>query len=155
MRWTYILAAVLSLGLASAAMAAGSTSSSTKPAKTGNFEKGVAAVEGKDYHRAIFLLYKAVEQDADNADAQNWLGYSNRKIGDFENAFKFYKMALATNPEHKGAHEYIGEAYLEAGNPTMAEQHLSALNKLCPNDCEEYNDLKAAIEAYKSDKVSG
>ncbi len=80
MRWTYIMAAVLSLGLASAAMAAGSTSSSTKPAETGNFELGVAAVEAENYERAIVLLQKVVAVNPKNADAWNFIGFSHRKL---------------------------------------------------------------------------
>ncbi len=155
MRWTYILAAVLSLGLASAAMAAGSTSSSTKPAKTSNFEQGVAAVEAENYERAIVLLQKVVAVEPNNADAWNFIGFSHRKLKNFDRALPAYDKALAIDPKHRGANEYLGELYLRIGDLAKAEERLEKLDDICFFGCEEYRDLKAAIEAYKSGKVSG
>ncbi len=155
MRWIYILAAVLSLGLASAAMAAGSTSSSTKPAKTGNYEKGVAAVEAENYERALVLLQKVVAAEPKNADAWNLIGFSHRKLKDFDRALPAYQKALAIDPKHRGANEYLGELYLQIGDLAKAEARLEKLDDICFFGCGEYDDLKAAIEAYKSGKGSG
>ena len=155
MRWTYILAAVLSLGLASAAMAAGSTSSSTKPAKTSDFEQGVAAVKAENYERAIVLLQKVVAVEPKNADAWNFIGFSHRKLNKFDRALPAYNKALAIDPKHRGANEYLGELYLQLGDLAKAEERLEKLDDICFLGCGEYNDLKAAIEAYKSGKVSG
>ncbi|MCH8999622.1 MAG: tetratricopeptide repeat protein [Proteobacteria bacterium] len=155
MRWTYILAAVLSLGLASAAMAAGSTSSSTKPAKTSDFEDGVAAVKAENYERAIDLLQKVVAVEPKNADAWNFIGFSHRKLDDLDRALPAYNKALAINPKHRGANEYLGELYLRTGDLAKAEERLEKLDDICFFGCEEYQDLKAAIAAYKSGAVSG
>ncbi len=155
MRWTYILAAVLSLGLASAAMAAGSTSSSTKPAKTSNFEDGVAAVKAENYERAIDLLQKLVAVDPENADAWNFIGFSHRKLDNLDRALPAYNKALAIDPKHRGANEYLGELYLRIGDLAKAEELLEKLDDICTFGCKEYSDLKTAIEAYKSGKVSG
>ena len=155
MRWTYILAAVLSLGLASAAMAAGSTSSSTKPAKTSDFEDGVAAVKAENYERAIDLLQKVVAVEPQHADAWNFIGFSHRKLDDLDRALPAYNKALAIDPKHRGANEYLGELYLRVGDLGKAEERLAKLDDICLFGCEEYTDLKAAIEAYKSGKVSG
>ena len=155
MRWTYILAAVLSLGLASAAMAAGSKSSSEKPATTSNFEQGVAAVKAENYERAIVLLQKVVAVEPKNADAWNFIGFSHRKLTNFDRALPAYKKALAIDPKHRGANEYLGELYLQIGDLAKAKERLEKLDDICYFGCEEYNDLKAAIEAYESGKVSG
>ena len=155
MRWTFILATVLSLGLASAAMAAGSPSSSTKPAKTGNFEQGVAAVKAGNYERAIVLLQKVVAVEPKNADAWNFIGFSHRKLDDLDRALPAYNKALAIDPKHRGANEYLGELYLRIGDLVKAEERLEKLDDICFFECEEYKDLKAAIEAYKSGTVSG
>ena len=155
MRWTYILVAVLSLGLASAAMAAGSTSSSTKPAKTGDFEQGVAAVKAENYERAIVLLQQVVSVEPENADAWNFIGFSHRKLNNLDRALPAYNTALAINPKHRGANEYLGELYLRIGDLAKAEERLEKLDDICFFGCGEYTDLKAAIEAYKSGKVSG
>ena len=68
-------------------------------------------------------------------------------------AFAAYNEALRLNPNHKAAHEYIGEAYLMAGNVAKAEQHLAELQRLCsPIPCEELKDLRRAVEEYKKTK---
>ncbi len=62
-------------------------------------------------------------------------------------ALAAYNKALALDPKHRGAHEYIGEAYLQLGRLDKAKVHLDALDKLCFLPCEEYTDLKKAYEA--------
>ena len=66
--------------------------------------------------------------------------------------FKHYGEALRIDPKHKGAHEYVGEAYLLVGNVAKAKEHLAALDKLCFFSCEEYRDLKKAIQEYEARK---
>jgi tetratricopeptide (TPR) repeat protein len=107
------------------------------------------AIKDKNWDKAIELLNKAVVRDDKNADLYNLLGYSERKHGNLDVAFKYYDRALTLDPKHRGAHEYIGEAYLMAGNLAKAEEHLAKLQKLCFLPCEEYRDLKAAIAEYK------
>ena len=83
----------------------------------------------------------------------NFLGYAYRKTGKFDASFNHYSEALKLNPKHKHAHEYIGEAYLLTDNLPKAEQHLAELQKLCtPIPCEEYKELKRAVDAYKKTK---
>ena len=72
-----------------------------------------------------------------------------RQSGDLQAAFSHYDRALQIDPSHRGAHEYAGEAWLIAGNPAKAEQHLKALDKLCFFPCEEYRDLKAEIARWR------
>jgi len=69
-------------------------------------------------------------------------------------AFKYYNEALRIDPDHRGAHEYIGEAYLMVNNLPKAEEHLSRLNKLCFFPCSEYTELKKAVETYKTASAS-
>jgi lipoprotein NlpI len=64
--------------------------------------------------------------------------------------FKHYSEALRINPKHRGAHEYIGEAYLMVGNLGKAKEHLGQLDKLCFFPCGEYTDLKKAVAAYEA-----
>jgi tetratricopeptide (TPR) repeat protein len=63
--------------------------------------------------------------------------------------FKHYEEALRIDPKHRGAHEYIGEAYLMTGNLPKAREHLAALDKLCFFGCAELDQLKKAIAAYE------
>ena len=118
-----------------------------------NFQEGRKAVESQDWNKAIELLSKAVQSDPKNADAQNFLGYAYRKAGKFDAAFNHYNEALKLNPKHKHAHEYAGEAYLLTDNLPKAELHLAELQKLCtPIPCEEYKELKRAVDNYKKTK---
>jgi hypothetical protein len=64
-------------------------------------------------------------------------------------AIGHYQKALMLNPRHRGAHEHLGEAFLVLGESAKAEQLLAALENLCLIPCEEYNDLKRAITAYR------
>ena len=114
-----------------------------------DYVAGKKAAEAKDWKNAIRLLGKAELQDNRNPDLQNLLGYAYRNSGNFDLAFKHYQRALALNPRHRGAHEYVGEAYLLVGNLVKAEEHLGALREICLIPCEEYADLKAKIDEYR------
>ena len=113
-------------------------------------KQAIKAVESKDYVGAINLLKDVLSGDAKNADALNYMGYSYRKIGNYERAMAFYKQALDVKPDHKGANEYIGEAYLEMKKPEMAKVYLDKLAKICGMDCDEYKELKKALDDYEA-----
>ena len=111
------------------------------------------AIGRQDWTKAIYELNLALREDQRNADIHNLLGYSYRKQAspDLPNAFKHYKAAIRLDARHKGAHEYIGEAYLMDGKPQEAEKHLAALKEICGNtSCGEYADLAKAIADYKA-----
>jgi len=114
-----------------------------------DYAAGKMALDAKDWGAAIRLLSSAALRDTRNADIQNYLGYAYRNGGRLELAFKHYQRALQLNPRHRGAHEYIGEAYLIANDLASAEKHLAALAKICLIPCEEYDDLKKAIAEYR------
>lgn len=114
------------------------------------YKDAVAAVEKKDYRGAISLLKDVIEQDSRNADALNYLGFSYRKLGDFNQALSFYKRALDVSPDHKGANEYIGQAYLGLNQPALADSHLARLERICGKECNEYRELKTAIDSFKA-----
>jgi Flp pilus assembly protein TadD len=114
---------------------------------------GKQAVEAQKWDTAVAHLSRAAEAEPNNADIRNWLGFAQRKLGNLDAAFAAYKEALNLDPRHKNAHEYIGEAYLMAGNLAGAEQHLAELQKLCtPIPCEQYRELKRAVDEYKKRK---
>jgi len=71
-----------------------------------------------------------------------------------ELAFKHYQRALEIDPRHKGAHEYIGEAYLEIGDLASAERHLAILKSLCPLSCEQLEDLQREVVAFRQNNVA-
>jgi len=132
------------------AVAAVTESASTAPAEEDpNYAAGKQAIAASDWKAAKAALGKAVAKDPGDANAQNLLAYSYRKLGNLDMAFKHYNEALRVDPKHRGAHEYIGEAYLMAGNLPKAEEHLAALDRLCTFSCEEYRTLKKSVAEYK------
>lgn len=144
-----LLAAVLLLA-SPAAFAAG-TDSPTPPSNP-DYAAAVAKVKAGDYGAAIALLDKALATEPKNPDVLNQLGYTHRKTGELDKAKGFYTRALAIDPDHRGAHEYIGELYLTIGDVAKAEEHLARLDKICLFGCDEYRDLKKAVAAYKAAK---
>ncbi len=120
-----------------AAVAAETSSSSTNA----DYVLGEEAIKAKDWDRAVLHLEMAARSEPDNADVQNLLGYSFRNQKKFELAFKHYQQALKLDPKHRGAHEYIGEAYVLTGNTAKAIEHLAALERICGKSCDEYQDL--------------
>lgn len=122
-----------------------------KPADP-NYAAGKKAIDAGNWQAAIDALSKTVAADPKHADAFNYLGYANRKLGKYDEAFAQYGKALAIDPEHKGAHEYIGEAYLETNNLAKAEEHLKRLDKICLFSCKEYTELKARVAEFKAKK---
>jgi Flp pilus assembly protein TadD len=115
-----------------------------------DYAAGKQAIDAKDWSAAIKSLNSAALRDTRNADIQNYLGYAYRNAGQLDLAFRHYQRALQLNPRHRGAHEYVGEAYLIVHNLAKAEEHLAALHKICLIPCEEYADLKKKIAEYRS-----
>src|SRR4051794_17361760 len=110
---------------------------------------GKKAIDEKKWPAAIKALSSAALRDTRNADIQNYLGYAHRNAGQMNEAFAHYERALKLNPRHRGAHEYVGEAYLIVGKPAQAEAHFKALQAICVLPCEELDDLKAKIDRYR------
>ena len=105
------------------------------------------ASERKDWAGAQSILKDAVASNPGNAEYHNMYAYNLRKgpNPDMSLVFKHYNEALRIDPKHRGAHEYIGEAYLMVGNVAKAKEHLVQLDKLCFFPCVEFTDLKKAI----------
>jgi len=144
--------ALLACGLSGAAGAAGGGGGEgATPAKPEDpqYTAAVKAIKAKEYATAIPLLEGVTQREPQNADAYNWLAYATRKNGDPRASIPIYQKALAIDPKHKGAHEYIGEAYLMLGDLPKAKEHLKTLDSLCFITCEEYRDLKRAVQAYE------
>jgi len=115
-----------------------------------DYAAGVKAINAGEYPAAIRLLETVVARNGQNADAYNWLAYATRQTGEVTQAIPLYQKALALDPKHRGAHEYIGEAYLILGDLARAKEHLARLDSLCFFPCSEYRDLKKAVQAYEA-----
>lgn len=149
--WTKIIVVVLSLSALSGTAVASGGAPEPPAARPEDPDLAAArkAIDAKAWPEAVRRLQVVLEKKGPSADVHNLLGYAERHQGHLDAAFQHYEQALRLDPKHRGAHEYVGEAYLMIGNLAKAEEHLAALDKLCLFTCEEYRDLKRSIAAYK------
>lgn len=112
-------------------------------------EKGKTDKAKSRYEKAQKLLIKSNKKKPLNADTLNYLGFTTRKLGDFENGEKYYLLGLEIKPDHKGINEYLGELYVATGRLDLAKERLKILENC---NCEEYQELKEVIEGTKKSK---
>ena len=162
-----ILILIISL-LSSIALAAGSGGEKKTTASTGvkaatkfdvgkkwlskakKFEKKDKQSKAKNaYEKAIKSLLEANSINPSDPDILNLLGFSHRKIGDYENAEIYYSMGLEIDPKHVGINEYMGELFVATNRMDEAKKRLAVLEKC---NCKEYNELKQVIDGTKQSK---
>jgi len=158
---TGALALAISIALpAGSGFAAGSGGSSGGGTSSGwgnstgsgssQYDAARAKVEAEDYRGAMPMLEKLLAKNPRDADVLNLMGYSTRKLGNPDKALDYYQKALAIDPRHIGANEYLGELYLEMKDLPKAEERLQVLTGAC-NGCEEQQELEEKIAAYKAE----
>ena len=157
-----ILVLLATLFLCANLMAAGSDSSSSDSSggesnkkslyedavklvkRAGKLEKKEKLDKAKKlYSQAFFKLEKAHKSDKKNPDILNYMGFTTRKVGNFEQAEKFYLQGLKIKPNHNGINEYLGELYVQTNQIDKANERLAVL-KNC--NCDEYNELELIIK---------
>jgi len=152
----------LSILLTFNAFAAGSSESGSSKTKT-QYDMAVSHInaakkfEQKNkldkakarYEKAQKLLIQSNKKFPNKADTLNYLGFTTRKLGDYENGEKYYLQGLAIDPNHRGINEYLGELYVATNKHNLAVERLEVL-KNC--NCEEYEELKAIIAGEKVSK---
>ena len=104
------------------------------------------AIDAGQFTEAVTELKAALDKERDNADLWNLLGFSYRKMGDFDLAWDAYERALTLNPNHRGANEYLGELYLQQGQIDLARGQLEKLKQICPFGCRERAELEERIQ---------
>tara|TARA_A100000164_G_scaffold265151_1_gene237099 strand:+ start:102 stop:584 length:483 start_codon:yes stop_codon:yes gene_type:complete len=115
-----------------------------------NYEKkGKTKKAEKRYSKAMKLLILSNQKKPNKPDTLNYLGFTTRKLGDFEKGEKFYLEGLAIDPKHVGINEYLGELYVVTNRMDLARERLEVLAGC---DCEEYNELKEIIDGTKKSK---
>ena len=112
-------------------------------------KKGKEKKAKKIYKKAQNLLLKSNIKNPNNADTLNYLGFTTRKLGDYDNGEKYYLQGLAINPNHIGINEYLGELYVVTKRIDLAKERL---NVLASCNCEEYTQLKDIIAGTKKSK---
>ncbi|MBD1142939.1 hypothetical protein IDH22_03075 [Pelagibacterales bacterium SAG-MED35] len=142
---------------------AGSSSSDDSSKVKSNYDKAVVLIKSakklekkgktekanKKYEKAQKLLIKSNKKKPGKADTLNYLGFTTRKLGDYENGEKYYLMGLKINPNHTGINEYLGELYIATNRMDLARERLKVLENC---NCEEYAELKDIIEGVKESK---
>ena len=156
------LLSVLTVSVLLTANACSAGSSDSTKTKT-NYDKAVSHIniakkyEKKNntkkakirYEKALKLLVKANIENPNKADTLNYLGFTNRKLGDYLNGEKYYLQGLAIEPSHIGINEYLGELYVATNRTDLAYERLKVLESC---GCDEYNELKSVIEGIKTSK---
>ena len=149
---TIIICALLINNYALAAGGDGGSSSTSDPYKeakslvkrAGKLEKKEKLEKAKKlYTKAFKKLEKAYLSDKTNPDILNYMGFTSRKIGNFEDAEKYYLTGLELNPDHNGINEYLGELYVQTNRMDKANERLEIL-KAC--NCKEYQELELIIK---------
>lgn len=115
-------------------------------------EKTRGAIAGQDWKQAQEIVREGLAKNPANADYHNLFAYSIRMGANpqMDLVFRHYNEALRLDGNHRGAHEYLGEAYLMTGNLAKAKDHLKVLDRLCVLPCKEYTMLKKAVAEYEA-----
>ena len=151
------------VALTSNSFSAGTSSDNDSSPKVSNYTKAKNLVKAakkyekkgkiekaqKRYAKAQKLLLKSNKKKPLQADTLNYLGFTTRKLGDYEKGEEFYLLGLQIEPNHNGINEYLGELYVVTNRMDMAKERLEVL-KTC--NCEEYDELKEIIEGTKKSK---
>tara|TARA_B100000575_G_C22819854_1_gene482337 strand:+ start:171 stop:668 length:498 start_codon:yes stop_codon:yes gene_type:complete len=115
-----------------------------------NYEKkGKTDKANKRYSKAQKLLIKSNKNKPGKANTLNYLGFTTRKLGDFENGEKYYLLGLEIEPNHKGINEYLGELYVVTNRLDLAKQRLKVLENC---NCKEFTELKEVIDGTRKSK---
>ncbi|SMF71657.1 tetratricopeptide repeat protein [Candidatus Pelagibacter sp. HIMB1321] len=158
-----IIFILLNFNAYSAGSSSNDSSNSSTTIKKSNYEQAVSYVNKakkfeevgkqkkaeKQYRKAQKLLIKSNEKKPNNADTLNYLGFTTRKLGDYNLGEEYYLQGLAIEPKHNGINEYLGELYVVTNRMDLAKERLDVL-KNC--NCEEFQELKEIIEGTKKSK---
>ena len=151
----------ISSALITSSFSAGSSGGEGDGPKKTNYEKAVSFINSakkyekdgklekakKRYEKAQKLLIKSNKKKPNKPNTLNYLGFTTRKLGDFENGEKYYLQGLAIDPNHKGINEYLGELYVVTKRHNLAVERLEVLSSC---NCKEYEQLKAVIAGEPS-----
>lgn len=139
--WLLLMAGLLLISGTSRSLAVSSAPSSDLPDISAIREE----IYKEDYQKAISSLLE-LEKTVKHAEISNLLGYSYRKLGQYDEAGKWYRDALFLDPSHRGALEYQGELFIATGNIDGAKENLRYLEILCGDrGCAAADMLREAL----------
>jgi tetratricopeptide (TPR) repeat protein len=114
------------------------------------YRTAIRLIHHEKYSEAIPYIDQAAADKPTNSNVLSYAGYAHGKIGEYGTSLEYLKRALAGDPDHKAAHEYLGEDYLAMHNMAAANAQLAELARLCPGGCDEKEALSKAIADYQS-----
>ena len=158
----FLLIFIFIFGFANYSLSASSSSNGSSKIKS-DYEKAVSLIKSakkydkkgksdkaeKRYKKAFKLLLVSNKKKPNNPDILNYLGFTSRKLGEFEKGENYYLEGLAIEPNHIGINEYLGELYVVTNRIELAKERLNVLTNC---NCKEYNELKEIIEGTKKSK---
>jgi len=158
----FLLIFIFIFGFANYSLSASSSSNGSSKIKS-DYEKAVSLIKSakkydkkgksdkaeKRYIKALKLLLISNKKKPNDPDILNYLGFTSRKLGEFEKGENYYLEGLAIEPNHVGINEYLGELYVVTNRIELAKERLNVLTNC---NCEEYNELKEIIEGTKKSK---
>ena len=104
-------------------------------------------MDNKNFHSALEKLIQIDKNDKNNSNVQTLIGFTYRKLGDYDNSIEYYKKAIINDPKNINAHHYIALSYLGIGKKNLATKHLDELIRICnPIPCKEIGDLKEKLK---------
>ena len=156
---TSLIYSILTISVFSAGSSGGDSDTENKS----NYDKAVTLIKAakkyekkgkldkanKKYEKAKKLLIKSNDKIPNKPDTLNYLGFTTRKLGDFEGGEKYYLEGLAIDPKHIGINEYLGELYVVTKRHNLAVERLQVL-KGC--NCKEYKQLEKIIAGEEVSK---
>jgi tetratricopeptide (TPR) repeat protein len=148
-----ILATLAFLGAANAPSFGAGTESTPAAQQVDAYKKAVDLIDDEKFTDAIPFLETSMRERGEYADALNLMGYSYRMSGKWKLGKSYYLKALALEPNHLGANQYLGELYVEQKDLAMAEERLAVLKAAC-GSCDEYEDLLDVIEDFRAETAS-
>jgi tetratricopeptide (TPR) repeat protein len=113
------------------------------------YQQGRALALGGHYDEALGAL--AAVRNQNDSKVLTMIGYAKRKLGSFDEGMAYYRQALAIDPDNADTREYLGEAFVETGRMDLAKAELANVEALCGTECEQYQDLAAAIAGQPDD----
>jgi tetratricopeptide (TPR) repeat protein len=112
--------------------------------------EAVSLINDHKYAQALDALKASEAAFGPHPDILTYIGFVNRKLGNYDVAEEYYHRALAAAPEHRGATEYYGELKVVRGDMAGAKKLLARLDTLCTYGCAEADELRRWINGEHS-----
>jgi tetratricopeptide (TPR) repeat protein len=113
------------------------------------YAEAVGLINQERFAEAFAALTRAQTAVGPHPDVLNYMGFTSRKLGRLDTSLSYYRQALAIDPNHLGANEYLGELYIQMGDIPRARAQLARLDQLCAYGCAQREELARWIEAAR------